>query len=114
MAKLINRTKHVRQQNLPAARTRTSLARVLGLGRQESLTPHTRDVHSVRRNEATFGKFMVHQTAAFERKPSHCATHHELRVNSALADIVVPMLSTRLHAGALIQDNHSKFALKAG
>jgi hypothetical protein len=55
-----------RQQNLPAARARTSLASVLGLGRQESLTPHARDVHSVRRNEATFGKFMVHQAAAFE------------------------------------------------
>jgi hypothetical protein len=42
------------------------LAGVLGLGRQESLTPHARDVHSVRRNEATFGKSIVHQAAAFE------------------------------------------------
>ena len=58
-----------REQNLPAARARTPLAGVLGLGRQESLTPHARDVHSVRRNEATFGKFMVHQAAAFEIKP---------------------------------------------
>ena len=54
------------QQNLPAARARTSLAGVLGLGRQESLTPDKRDVCLVGRNEATFGKFMVHQAAASE------------------------------------------------
>jgi len=47
---------HDRQQNLPAARARTSLAGVLGLGRQESLTPDKRDVCLVGRNEATFGR----------------------------------------------------------
>ena len=57
---------HFTQQNLPAARARTSLASVLGLGRQESLTPDKRDVCLVGRNEATFGKSIVHQAAAFE------------------------------------------------
>ena len=59
--------RNCRQQNLPAARATTSLGRVLGLGRQESLTPDKRDVCLVGRNEATFGKFMVHQAAAFEK-----------------------------------------------
>ncbi|AFM12668.1 hypothetical protein Turpa_2022 [Turneriella parva DSM 21527] len=48
------------------ARDHLRLGRVLGLGRQESLTPHARDVHSVRRNEATFSKLIVRQAAAFE------------------------------------------------
>ena len=48
------------------AHDRLRLGRVLGLGRQESLTPDKRDVCLVGRNEATFGKFMVHQAAAFE------------------------------------------------
>ena len=56
----------IAQQNLPAARATTSLGRVLGLGRQESLTPDKRDVCLVGRNEATFGKSIVHQAAAFE------------------------------------------------
>ena len=41
---------YVTQQDLQAARTRTPLARVLGLAHKEALTPHARDVHSVRRN----------------------------------------------------------------
>jgi hypothetical protein len=40
------------QQDLQAARATTSLGRVLGLTRKEALTPHARDVHSVRRNAA--------------------------------------------------------------
>jgi len=39
-----------RQQDLQAARATTSLGRVLGLTHKEALTPHARDVHSVRRN----------------------------------------------------------------
>lgn len=54
------------QKKLPAARARTPLAGVLGLGSQESLTPDKRDVCLVGRNEATFGKSIVHQAAAFE------------------------------------------------
>ena len=45
------------QQDLPAPRGRTPLAAVLGLGRQESVTPDKRDVCLVGRNEATFGTF---------------------------------------------------------
>ena len=48
---------NVAQQDLPAAGASAPLARVLGLGRQESLTPDKRDVCLVRRNEATFGTF---------------------------------------------------------
>jgi len=48
---------YFRQQDLPAPGARTSLAGVLGLGRQESLTPDKRDVCLVGRNEATFGTF---------------------------------------------------------
>lgn len=36
---------HGVQQDLPAAGARAPLAGVLGLGRQESLTPAARDVH---------------------------------------------------------------------
>ena len=52
-----HRRNYFRQQDLPAPRATTSLGRVLGLGRQESLTPDKRDVCLVGRNEATFGTF---------------------------------------------------------
>ena len=51
------RRNYFRQQDLPAPHGRTPLAAVLGLGRQESLTPDKRDVCLVGRNEATFGTF---------------------------------------------------------
>ena len=57
---------YVREQDLPAPRATTPLGRVLGLGRQESLTPDKRDVCLVGRNEATFGTFFDAQAAAFE------------------------------------------------
>jgi len=41
---------NVIEQDLQAARASTSLARVLGLAHEEALTPHAREVHSVRRN----------------------------------------------------------------
>ena len=55
MARLINATKS--ENKICLLRGRTPLAAVLGLGRQESLTPDKRDVCLVGRNEATFGTF---------------------------------------------------------
>jgi hypothetical protein len=54
-----------------AAGATASLGRVLGLGHQESLTPHAREVRSVRRNEVTFGTSSL--TARRRVNPTLCA-----------------------------------------
>ena len=67
------RTDNSREQDLPAAGATAPLGRVLGLGRQESLTPAARDVHLAGATRRPSAHFLTHKARLSKEDCFYCA-----------------------------------------